>query len=84
MFKEKRVGYEASKENNGVGYEWMVEVCEGKCMGRNPGDEPLTLTRCHSCGVQQLHEALEGWKSVCGRGYNLKGIKVTICFSSLF
>ena len=24
----------------------MAGVCEGKCMGRNPGDEPLTLTRC--------------------------------------
>ena len=21
-------------------------VCEGECMGHNPGDEPLTLTRC--------------------------------------
>ena len=23
-------------------------VCEGKCMRRSPGDEPLTLTKCHS------------------------------------
>ena len=47
----------------------------GEYMGRCPGDEPLTLTRCHSCGLPQLYEALEGWKSVCGRVYNLKGIK---------
>ena len=25
-----------------------VRVCEGECMGHNPGDEILTLTRCHS------------------------------------
>ena len=23
-------------------------VCEGRCMWCCPGDEPLTLTRCHS------------------------------------
>ena len=23
-------------------------VYKGECMGRSPGDEPLTLTRCHS------------------------------------
>ena len=26
----------------------MVRVCEGECMGHSPGDEPQTLTRCHS------------------------------------
>ena len=26
----------------------MAEVCEGECMVRSPGDEPLTLMRCHS------------------------------------
>ena len=26
--------------------EW--QGFEGECMGRSPGDEPLTLTRCHS------------------------------------
>ena len=36
----------------------MVVVCEGECMGCNPGDEPLTLTRCHSCKWPQLYEAL--------------------------
>ena len=46
----------------------MGGVCEGECMGRSPGDVPLTLTRCHSCGLPQLHKALEGWKSICGRG----------------
>ena len=29
------------------------------------GDEPLTLMRCHSCGLPQLYEAFEGWKSIC-------------------
>ena len=24
---------------------------EGECMGRNPEEEPLILTRCHSCGL---------------------------------
>ena len=26
----------------------MAGVCEGECMGCIPGDEPLTLTGCHS------------------------------------
>ena len=26
----------------------MVVICEGKCVGRRPGDEPLTWTSCHS------------------------------------
>ena len=51
----------------------MAGICEGECMGCSPGDEPLTLMRYHSCGLP--HEALEGWKSVCGQAYNLKGIK---------
>ena len=51
----------------------------GKCMGRSPWDEPLTLTRCHSCGFPQLYEVFEGWNSVCGRAYNLRGN----CFYSL-
>ena len=38
-------------------------------------DEPLTLMKCHICGLPQLYEALEGWKSICGRAHNLKGIK---------
>ena len=25
--------------------------------------------------MPQLYEAFEGWKSICGRAYNLKGIK---------
>ena len=53
----------------------MAGICKGECMGRSPGNEPLTLTRCHSCGLPQLYEAVEEWKSVCGRAYNLKGIK---------
>ena len=26
----------------------MVGICEGECIGCSLGDEPLTLTRCHS------------------------------------
>ena len=37
----KRFGCQASKE-------CMAGVCEGGCMGRSQGDEPLTLTRCHN------------------------------------
>ena len=59
-------------------------VCEGECMGRSSGDEPLALTRCHSCWLPQLYEALEGWKSVCERAYNLKGIKGKIYVCLLF
>ena len=29
----------------------MVGICERECMGHSLGDEPLTLTRCHSCGL---------------------------------
>ena len=42
VFEEKRFGCQASKDN-GAGYEYMARVCEGECMGRTPGDEPLTL-----------------------------------------
>ena len=38
----------------------MVKVCERECIGRCPGNEPLTLTRCHSCELQKLYEAFEG------------------------
>ena len=41
-------------------------VCEGECIGHSLGDEPLNLTRCHSFGLPQVYEALEGWKSVYG------------------
>ena len=27
----------------------MAGVCEEECMGRSPGDEPQTLTKCHNC-----------------------------------
>ena len=59
-------------------------------MGCSLGDEPLTLKRCFSCGLPQLYEALEGWKSVCVQAYNLKGMKgkfsvfllfLKLCFS---
>ena len=53
-------------------------------MGRSPGNEPLTLMRCYSCGLPQLYESLEGWNSVFGRAYNLKGIKGKISVFLLF
>ena len=46
-------------------------------MGRSPGHESQTLTRCHSCGLPQLYEEY-GWRFVCGRAYNLKGINEKI------
>ena len=55
-------------------------VCKGECMGRSPGDEGITLTRCHSCGLLQLYEAFEGWRSVSGRAYNLNVIKGNFLF----
>ena len=53
-------------------------------MERSPADEPLTLTRCYSCGLLQLYEALEGWKFICGSAYNLKSIKGKIYVILLF
>ena len=53
--------------------EWCRIGVNG--MGCSPGYEPLTLMRCHSCGLPHLYEALEGLKSICGGAYNLKGIK---------
>ena len=43
----------------------------GNAWGVAWGDEPLTLKRCHSYGLQRLYEALEGWKSVCVQDQNL-------------
>ena len=39
--------------------EWW-EFVRGSSLGGG-GDEPLTLMRCHSCGLSQLCEAIEGW-----------------------
>ena len=36
-------------------------------------DEPLTLTRSHSCGLPQLYEAFEGWGSL---GSIVGGVRV--------
>ena len=58
----------------------MMGVCEGECMVYSPRDEPLTLTRCHICGMLKLYEILVGWKSVCGQAYKLKDIKGKILF----
>ena len=72
VFKKKRFGCQASKENGADRCEWRGFV-RGEHMGRSPRDKPLALTICHSCGLPQLYVASEGWKSVCGRAYNLKG-----------
>ena len=57
----------------------VQDICEwwgfvrGECMGRmNPDLDEMP----------QLYEALEWWKSVCGRAYNLEGIKGKIGFST--
>ena len=49
----------------------MMGVCEGECMGWSPGDEPLTLMRCLSCGLQELYETLEThlWPSLQFKGH---------------
>ena len=39
--------------------EWRGFV-RGNAWRVSRGDEPLTLARCHSCGVTQLYEAIEG------------------------
>ena len=49
-----------------IGVNRGFGICEGECMGCSSGDELMTLMICHSCGLPQLYEALEGWKSVCG------------------
>ena len=49
----------------------MADVCEYKYMGRCPENEPLALTKCHSCEFPQLYEAVEGRKFVCVQAYNL-------------
>ena len=57
----------------------MTKVCEGECVGRYPGDDTFHLTRCHSCELQQLYEALKRWTSP-----QRKGIKGKIYFFIFF
>ena len=38
--------------------EVSKRVCKGECLGHNPGDEPLTLTRCYSFGFSQLYKSI--------------------------
>ena len=47
---------------------WMI----GVYCGSYPGDEILTLKRCHSSEFPQLNEGLEGRKSICGQVHNLE------------
>ena len=49
-------------------------------MGRSPENEPLTLTRCHSCGLPQLYEVFEGWNSVLWPSLQFNGHKGEIFF----
>ena len=44
--------------------EWQ-EFVKGNACGVARKVNPLTLTRCHSCWLPQLYEALEGWKFFC-------------------
>ena len=66
MFKEKRFGCQAMKENGQDRIGMNGRFFEGMCMERSTEDEPMNLTRCQSCGLPQLYDALEGWKFVCG------------------
>ena len=52
-------------------------------MGRSPRDEPLTLTRCHSCGLPQLYEALEGGSPSVAESTLIKGMKRKTSFFQL-
>ena len=52
---------------------------EGKCMERSPGDEPLTLTICHS-----YMKPLKGGSPSGAEPCNLKGIKRKISVVLLF
>ena len=39
----------------------MAGLCEGECMGRCLGDDPLTLmTRYYSCEISKPYKALDG------------------------
>ena len=49
MFKEKRFGCQASKENVVLDRsEWRGFVRGSACMGHSLGNEPQTLRRCHT------------------------------------
>ena len=58
----------------------MAGVCERECMGHISGDEPLTLTRCHSSGLPWLYEAFEWWEFVCGRDFNIRAKRGNFLF----
>ena len=67
--------------------KWRGFVRNARGIAR--GINLISLTKCHCCGLSQLYEASE-LKSVCGRAYNLKGIKgkfsvflhfLKLCFS---
>ena len=62
------MSFECWASNEDVYYR---NECRGlwvEFLGHSPGDEPLTLTRCYSCGLSQLYEALgDGGSSVAKR-----------------
>ena len=57
--------------------------------GASPRNEPLTLTRCYSCELPQLYEALKGGSPFVAELTTLKGIKgkfsifILLSFASL-
>ena len=53
----------------------MAGVCEGECMGRSARGEHLTLTILLVVGCHSYMNPLKGGSFVCGRAYNLKGVK---------
>ena len=59
------------------------EFVRGVCMGRWPGDEPLTLTKCYICDILQTYEDSEERKSVCGQAQNLRAYRENFLFSCL-
>ena len=50
------------KRSLDVRQAWRMaqDRCEGECMGFSLVDEPVALTKCQSCELTQLYEALEG------------------------
>ena len=62
----------------------MAGVCEGERLGHTPGDEPQTLTRCHSCGLSchSLWVELYLWLSLQLKGYKEENVFIFFSFLS--
>ena len=60
----------------------MEGVCKGEYLEHIPGNEPLKLTRCFSCGFLQLYETpMGGGLSV---GDIFLSLRLFCIFASLF